>query len=81
MRLPVPSPQVGIKLASLVIHAEEAISPQGLPIDLDVFAVGMRDPDLRAYMEELDALGLLPLRREPPGSLPGVSPSPGEASE
>lgn len=63
MSLPQSTPEVGIALASAVIHAQERLDPGGTPEDETVFRAILTQPDVRAYLEQLDGLALLPVRR------------------
>lgn len=66
--LPQPSPEVGVKLASLVMHADEALGPNGHEVDREVdrgvFRVLFQDESVQEYLRSLDGLALLPLRRD-----------------
>ncbi len=63
MSLPQPSPAVGVKLASIVVHAQEALGPGGSPFDLQTIDAMIGDPDVQAYLDELRPLALLPVSR------------------
>lgn len=63
MSIPQPTPEVGMKLASLVMHADEAMSSDGRTVDIEVFKTCLKDDEVQSYLQELDALALLPLRR------------------
>lgn len=62
--LPKPTEAVAIRMASALIHADEFMSPHGHEFDLEAFRRVFDDPDVSAYLQELDALALLPLRRD-----------------
>lgn len=51
-----------VKLGALVIHAEEFLET-GEQIDLTDFQVGMRDPEVAAWIEQGVEAALLPVKR------------------
>lgn len=59
-----PSVSVGIKLASLAVHAEEMLAPGG-SVAFDGAAINgiLADPEVRDYIETLRPLALLPEKR------------------
>lgn len=64
MSLPTPSAEVGMKLASAIVHLRELISSGGTDADrIAAFSVIDSD-DVRDYMAELNDLALLPVRRD-----------------
>lgn len=54
-----------IKLASIVVHADELID-ENCRNDFDINAIRglLADPDVRQILSEMDACALLPLRRD-----------------
>jgi hypothetical protein len=73
-----PSLGVAIKLASLAVHAEELLAPGGHPADRQarrrrIERLQLRiqslltDPEVAAYLAELENAGLLPVKRTHPG--------------
>ena len=60
-----PSVSVGIKLASLAVHADELLSPGG-SVEFDGAAIRglLNDPEVKVYIETLRPLALLPVKRE-----------------
>jgi hypothetical protein len=52
-----------IKLVSIVVHAEEMLSPDGHYFDKDVIAGLLRDPDVRAVLDDKRNAVFLPLKR------------------
>jgi hypothetical protein len=60
---PIPSLSVAVKLASLAVHLEEMLSPSRHRYDVSAAETILRDPELRAYLAEMDKLTLLPVRR------------------
>lgn len=63
MPLPVPSATVGIKLACLAVHADEACSPGGNSFDVETMRSLLADHEVAAYMADLNELALLPVKR------------------
>jgi hypothetical protein len=59
-----PSVSVGIKLASLAVHADELLS-QGGNVEFDGTAIRgiLNDPEVVAYIESLRPYALLPEKR------------------
>lgn len=63
-----PSVSVGIKLASLAVHADEMIetgitAPGNALFDLQALQSLLVDPEVQAYLETLRPLALLPEKR------------------
>jgi hypothetical protein len=58
-----PSAQLLIKLGSIIVHADELMSPDGHPFDKIAFEELMRDPQVVAWIAEMNSLALLPLKR------------------
>lgn len=60
-------PQANLKqlvlLASIARHTEELMSDDGRPIDRQVIVGLLEDPQVKQLMDEMDALGLLPVSR------------------
>jgi hypothetical protein len=56
-----PSVSQGIKLASIAVHADELLSPGG-SVEFDGTAIRglLCDPEVRAYLDALRPLALLP---------------------
>lgn len=64
MALPAPEPVVAIALASVAVHAQEAVGPGGHPLDIAAIEGALSTPGVAEYLKELDGLGLLPVRRD-----------------
>lgn len=58
-----PSASVGIKLASLAVHANEMLSSGGHAFDAETIRSLLRDPEIVAYLDVLRPLALLPVER------------------
>lgn len=61
--IPIPTPDVGVALASIAIHAQEALSPGGHEFDVVAIQATLSRTDVQEYFRELDALALLPVMR------------------
>lgn len=65
-----PSAALLCKLGSLAVHADELINGPGVrttsegSFDLQAILVGLSDPEVKAWIEEMDALSLLPKKRD-----------------
>lgn len=53
-----------IKLASLAVHADEMLSPQGHQFDQETIKSILADDEVKRFLSEMDKLALLPLRRD-----------------
>lgn len=53
-----------VKLASIIVHADEATSPNGHELDRQTIQALLTDPDVAELMETLNNMGLLPLKRD-----------------
>jgi hypothetical protein len=62
-----PSPPLLVKLGSIIVHAEELASPEGHQFDLATLQHLLADPDVKAWMKEMDRLTLLPRKRSEHG--------------
>lgn len=58
-----PTASVLIKLGSIARHVEEALAPDGHPLDLAAVKGLLADPEVKAWMTDADALALLPVKR------------------
>jgi hypothetical protein len=58
-----PSPQLLVKLGSLIVHYEELTSPKGHPSDKAVIDSLRQSPDVEAWFEEMNRLAFLPVKR------------------
>jgi hypothetical protein len=53
---------LAVKLASLVVHAEEATSPSGHSVDMEAMRSTIADPEVRSWIERFDP-AMLPVKR------------------
>lgn len=58
-----PSKAVVIKLGSIARHAQEMIGPSGHPVDVQAIRALLSDPEVAEWMEQADAMALLPVMR------------------
>ena len=58
-----PPAGVLIKIGSALIHAQEFLEPGGHPFDKQTFDTLMADVEVVAWVEEMNALALLPKKR------------------
>lgn len=63
MRIPKVDGLLAIKLASLVVHADEYTSPHAHPFDGDAIRALLADADVQAWLAGFDP-ALLPVKRE-----------------
>jgi hypothetical protein len=56
------TPSLAVKLASIVVHAEEATGPGGHSYDMHTIKGLSEDPEVRAWLESFDE-ALLPKKR------------------
>ena len=63
MSIKAPTPIVGVRLASIAIHAEEMVE-DGHPLDIAAVRGLLADADVRAYLDYLRPLALLPVKRK-----------------
>lgn len=58
-----PSVSVGIKLASIAVHADEMLAPGGSSFDAEAIKGLLTDAEVIAYLDLLRPLALLPVKR------------------
>ena len=59
-----PSAALLCKLGSLVVHAEEYLSPDGHRFDLDALKAGLSDADVKAWLAAMQKMALVPVKRK-----------------
>jgi hypothetical protein len=57
-----PSVQLLSKLGSLIVHADEAMSPDAHPFDVTQFREGLKDPEVQEWIKAMGPL--LPVKRQ-----------------
>jgi len=58
-----PSITLLVKLGSIIIHVEELTSPTGHHFDHAAFKTAMLDPEVVAWIAEMDKMAFLPKKR------------------
>lgn len=58
-----PSISVLCKLGSIAVHTEEVISEKGHVFDVLALQSLFKDAELRQWFKDMNALGMLPVRR------------------
>ena len=59
-----PTPQLLIKLGSIIVHWEEYNSKDGHFLDLQTIEAMMEQEDVKEWFSEMNKLALLPLKRK-----------------
>ncbi len=65
-----PSMDVLVKLGSAIVHAKEAISVDGRPVDKFEFDQLLNEPDLADWLKAMGDMALLPVLRGLGGTKP-----------
>lgn len=60
-----PSISLLIKLGSLVVHADEFLSPNGHPFDRMAFDNGLQDAEVQQWIRQMTKQAFLPVKRTP----------------
>lgn len=60
-----PRSEVLIKLGSALVHADEAMSENGVALDEVLFRNLLTEPDVEEWLKAMGDLALLPLKRGP----------------
>ncbi len=58
-----PSPQLLIKLGSIIVHFEEYLSPDGHVLDMEAFKALLNNDDVKEWLEGMDKMAFLPKKR------------------
>lgn len=58
-----PSVTLLCKLSSVVVHADEYLSPDGHDVDLVALHSALRDPEVKEWIEQMAASGMAPVKR------------------
>lgn len=53
-----------VKLGSIAVHVDEAMSNQGHPFDIEALKTLSADRELQAWLASMDSAGFLPIRRD-----------------
>lgn len=58
-----PAVTLLIKLGSIAVHVDELLSPDGRNIDKLALEPLLRDPEVTAWLQQMDRLAYLPVKR------------------
>lgn len=58
-----PHTSLLVKLGSIAVHAEEAISEKGHHFDISALKSLLNDHEVKQWLSEMDALALIPKKR------------------
>lgn len=58
-----PNLSLLVKLGSIVVHVEEMLSETGHHFDISVIKTALADPEIKAWIVQMNELALLPLKR------------------
>lgn len=58
-----PSPNLLCKLGSIIVHADELLSPHGHHFDLAALQALIDDPEVAGWIAEMGEMALVPLKR------------------
>lgn len=59
-----PTLSLVVKLASIAVHAQEAVSPGGHEFDVQTVESLLADPEVATAMKTLEEAAMLPRRRD-----------------
>lgn len=62
-----PSVMLLCKLGSAIVHAEELLSPDSHAFDQDALRAILADPEVSAWISQMNEMALLPLKRSARG--------------
>ena len=51
------------KLGSIAVHVDEALSQQGHPFDWSACRALLEDPEVVAWLKQMDSLAMIPKKR------------------
>lgn len=58
-----PSPALLCKLGSIIVHADELVSPLGHEFDKEALKALLSDPDVSEWLKGMGEMALVPLKR------------------
>ena len=58
-----PSVSLLVKLGSIVVHAEEMLSPDGHAFDRTAIQSGLQDAELQEWIAAMTKMAMLPVKR------------------
>jgi hypothetical protein len=59
-----PSPAVLAKIGSIVVHVDEALSPDGHSFDFTALRALIADPEVQDWLTGMSAMALVPRKRK-----------------
>lgn len=59
-----PSDGLLVKLGSALVHADEAMSKNGVALDEQTFRALLADPEIQMWIGAMNGMGLLPVKRD-----------------
>lgn len=65
MALTQPPISLLCKLASIAVHADEFLSPDGHDFDRDALQSALADPEVKEWLAEMSKAALAPRKRNP----------------
>jgi hypothetical protein len=65
-----PSPALLCKLGSIIVHADELLSPDGHHFDREALAQVLADPEVAEWLRGMGEMALIPLKRSKPWPSP-----------
>lgn len=67
-----PSPSLLVCLGSIAVHTDELMGPGGHTFDRVALQTLFANPELKAWIQEMTALGMLPVQRLSPATKQAV---------
>jgi hypothetical protein len=58
-----PRPALLCKLGSIVVHAEELVSPKGHAFDHTALLMLCEDDEVQEWIQQMNAMAMLPVKR------------------
>lgn len=58
-----PGASLLCKLASIAVHADEMLGPNGHPLDREALLSGLADPEVKDWLADMSAASLAPRKR------------------
>lgn len=58
-----PNLSLLVKLGSALVHADELVSPKGHAFDREALLTCLRDPEVVAWIDAMNQLAMLPVKR------------------
>lgn len=58
-----PAPSLLCKLASVIVHADEAAGEQGHEFDIDALRTALNDDEVAEWIKAMTTIGMAPVKR------------------